>query len=79
MNIPILHSFSKNLEKSTEIDDVVLGAFGKRSVDEIGACKSPVAILNECTYVSVRYDDYILLLLTDKLTARERYNFKSWK
>ena len=80
MNIPadIAFIFEESRKEHIEIDDVVLGArlSGSGSVDEIGACKSPVAILNECTYVSVRYDDYILLLLTDKLTARERYNFK---
>lgn len=80
MSIPadIAFIFEESRKELVKIDDVVLGArlSGSGSVDEIGACKSPGAIFNECTYLSIPYDDYILILITNQLTARERYNFK---
>lgn len=80
MNIPadIAFIFEESKKDLVKIDDVVLGAqlSGNGLVDEIGTCKSPGAIFSECTYLSVDYDDYILILVTDKLNARERYNFK---
>lgn len=80
MSIPadIAFIFEESRKELVKIDDVVLGArlSGSGSVDEIGACKSPGAIFNECTYLSIPYNDYILILITNQLTARERYNFK---
>ena len=80
MNIPadIAFIFEESRKALVKSDDVVLGAqlSGSGTVNEIGACKSPEAIFNECTYLSVPYDDHILILITDMLTARERYNFK---
>ena len=48
-------------------------------IQNIATCEKPSRLYESCTYMTLQYDDKILLLVTNKLNAKGRYRYQVGK
>lgn len=78
-DLDFILSESRMQEKG--IEDIIFGAklSGIGVIQNIATCEKPSRLYESCTYMTLQYDDKILLLVTNKLNAKGRYRYQVGK